>query len=217
VWLDAGNGTFARLTEYISFRDVDAVVLTHGHADHSADMVPLLYALGFDSQTPPATMPVYAPGDVESSLKWPLGDTSLEMFKRVFKFTSIVPRFDVGAINFESFRTHHPAETYGLRLSEDGGVVVYTSDTAYFPELASSCREADVLIAEATYVEGVNANPGVHMWAREAGRLAAEANAKRLVLTHIWTTIDPDQAVKEAAAEFSGPVEAAVEGTLYTV
>ena len=55
------------------------------------------------------------------------------------------------------------------------------------------------------------------MWAREAGRLAKEAGVKRLVLTHVWGTIDPQEAVAEAAEEFDGPVEAAVEGATYTV
>lgn len=218
VWLDAGNGTFSRLQELISYRDLDALVITHGHADHVADVLPLMYALGFDPQQPATTrLPVYAPGDVEHSLKWPLGGTSLEIFHKVFDFRSIKEPFEISGIRFEAFRTKHPAETYGLRVSNSGRSFVYTSDTALYPELADECRDAEVLVCEATYVDGIDAAPGVHMWAREAGRVAQQAGAKRLVLTHIWSTLDPVQAVDEAAGEYDGPVEAAVEGKRYTI
>jgi ribonuclease BN (tRNA processing enzyme) len=218
VWVDAGNGTFSRLEQVISYGDIDALVLTHGHADHVADVLPLMYALGFDPINPAASaLPVYEPGDVEPALKWPLGGKSLEMFKRVFDFRKISDPFTCGGMRFEAFKTRHPAETYGLRVSVDGPSLVYTSDTGMYPELADDCRDADVLICEATYVDGVEAAPGVHLWAREAGQVARDAGAKRLVLTHIWTTFDPEQAVREAAEVYDGPVEAAVEGNRYTI
>ncbi|MGH2758327.1 MAG: MBL fold metallo-hydrolase [Actinomycetota bacterium] len=218
VWVDAGNGTFSRLQQVISYGDIAALVLTHGHADHVADVLPLMYALGFDPVTPvAAALPVYAPVDVETSLKWPLGGRSLEMFKSVFEFRHIKEPFTFGDMRFASFSTRHPAETHGLRVSVGDRSVVYTSDTALYPELADDCRDADVLICEATYVDGVEAAPGVHLWARQAGQVARDAGAKRLILSHIWSTFDPEQAVREAAEEYDGPVEAAAEGKRYTV
>lgn len=217
VWVDAGNGTFARLQSYVPFRDVDALVLTHGHADHIADVLPFMYALGFDPGGEVTTVPVYAPGDVAPSLKWPLGGTSKERFKKVFDFQAIHARFRVGALEFSPFRTQHPAETYGLRVRHGEKTAVYTSDTALFPDLAAECKDADILIIEATYLDGTDAPKGIHLFAREAGRVAREANAKRVVLTHIWATFEPDEAVAEAAKEFDGQIEAAVEGARYTV
>ena len=99
----------------------------------------------------------------------------------------------------------------------DGRKVVYTSDTAMYPELADECRDADLLICESTYIDAIKADPDVHMWAREAGTVAAKAGVKALVLTHVLPTVDPTQAVAEAAKEYPGPVEAAVEGKRYTV
>ncbi len=217
VWIDAGNGTFAQLQRYVDCRALDALVLTHGHADHVADVLPLMYALGFDPVLPMVTLPVHSPMDVVASLKWPLGGTSKERFTSVFAFRPISEPFTIGSITFEPFQTKHPADTYGLRMSDNGKTAVYTSDTAWFEELPDRCRDADVLISEATYVDGVDAPPGVHLTAREAGRLAAAANVKRLVLTHIWATIDPSLAVAEAAEEFDGPVEAALEGNRYEI
>ena len=218
VWLDAGNGTFANLQKHVDFHDLDALVLTHGHADHIADVLPFMYALGFDPVRPPTTsLSVYAPQDVGQTLAWPLGGMSKEMFERVFEIRPISQPFDAGDLHFEPFRTFHPAETYGLRIRHGASLVVYTSDTAWFPGLSGECRDAHLLISEATYIDGIEASPGIHMWAREAGKVAAKAGAKRLVLTHIWSTFDPQQAVAEAAEEFGGPVQAATEGETYTV
>jgi ribonuclease BN (tRNA processing enzyme) len=221
VWLDAGNGTFSRLQEHISYRDLDALVITHAHSDHLADVMPLMYALGFDPEQPPMRIPVYAPFDIEPTLLSPLGGKSKEIFTTVFDFRQITVPFEVGAIRFQPFPTKHPAESFGVRMSgpsdEGGKVAVYTSDTAVFPELVEACRDAELLVCEATWVDRITADPGVHMWAREAGRVAKEAGAKRLVLTHVWGTIDPAIAVAEASKEFPGPVEAAAEGNRYTL
>jgi ribonuclease BN (tRNA processing enzyme) len=217
IWIDAGNGTFSNLQKHITYWDVDALVITHAHPDHLADVMPFMYALGFDPEREATTIPVYAPFDIEPTLMTPLGGKSKEIFKTVFDFRKISERFEIGAVRFEPFPTQHPAESFGVRMTDDGKVAVYTSDTALFPGLADACRNADLLIAEATYVDRIQTDTGVHMWARETGRMATEAGAKRLVLTHIWATIDPDEAVAEAAEEFSGPVEAAVEGARYSI
>lgn len=218
IWLDAGNGAFANLQKHVDFHDLDALILTHGHADHIADVLPFMYALGFDPVRPATTaLPVYAPQDVGATIAWPLGGTSKDIFERVFEIRSIIRPFEVGDLRFEPFRTFHPAETYGLRIRDGEKLVVYTSDTALFGDLEGACRGADLLITEATYIDGVDASPGIHMWAREAGKVASMAGVKRLVLTHIWSTFDPQQAVAEAAEEFDGPVQAATEGDRYTV
>jgi ribonuclease BN (tRNA processing enzyme) len=217
VWVDAGNGTFSNLQKHVPYRDVDAIVITHGHGDHIADVMPLMYALGFDPEHEPTSVPVYAPFDIEPTLATPLGGKSREMFKTVFQFRQITEKFKVGPLKFHPFRTQHSAESFGVRVQDDGKTAVYTSDTAFFPELPGECKDADLLICEATYVDRIKTDPGVHMWAREVGRLAKEADVKRLVLTHIWGTIDPADAVREASEEYDGPVEAAVEGATYTV
>lgn len=217
VWVDAGNGTFSRLTEVISLDDLDALILTHVHADHIADVLPLMYALALDSNAREEPLPLYAPGPIDKGVALFLGGASREMFTRVFDHRPIAGKINVGNLEIEPFRTNHPVETYGLRFSSDGRRVVYTSDTAFYSELADECRDADLLICEATYVDGINADPDVHLWAREAGTVAAKAGVKSLVLTHVLPTADPAQAVAEAAKEYSGPIEAAVEGKRYSV
>jgi ribonuclease BN (tRNA processing enzyme) len=218
VWVDAGNGTFANLQRFASWRDLDAMVITHGHADHISDVLPLMYAMGLDDDPPDEPLPVHAPAEVAERLKALLGGgRSSELFNKVFAFEPMGGDFTVKGLSVRPFRTEHPIDCYGVRLRADERDVVYTSDTSYFPDLVSACAEADLLICESTYVGEISADGGVHMWAREAGRLARDAKVKRLVLTHIWATFDPKQAEAEARESYDGPLEAAVEGNVYTV
>jgi ribonuclease BN (tRNA processing enzyme) len=147
----------------------------------------------------------------------PLGLGSIDFFNVVFDFRPVAPVIEVGGLRFESFRTVHPVETYGFRITEGDGTFVYTADTADFPELAEDCRDAEVLLCEATFVRPNEGPPGIHMWAHESGRLAAKADAKRLVLTHVWATNPLEDAVAAASSAFDGPVEAAVEEAVYSV
>lgn len=218
IWLDAGNGTFSRLRERVTPHDLDALVLSHDHGDHIADVLLLMYELGYDGAHPsPHTTPVYAPATVPTKLLGFIGPGSAKLFRQVFDFRPITEPFRIGDLAFGSFRVVHPTETYGISMTDGGKRAVYTADTAAFPELAEHCRGADLLICEATYVGDVDTDPGIHMWAREAGELAAAAGVGKLVLTHIWSSFDPDDAVREAASHFDGDIEAAVEGKTYEV
>jgi ribonuclease BN (tRNA processing enzyme) len=218
VWIDAGNGTFSRLTALVSWRELDAMVITHGHPDHIADVIPLMYAMGFDDNPPDEPLAVYAPADVEKRLRGAVGGgKSKELFDAVFAFHDLAGDIRIKDLTVRSFETDHPIDSRGVRLDAGGKSLVYTSDTAFFPGLVDHCRDADLLLTEATYVGAVEADVGVHMWARESGKLAADAGAKRLVLTHIWATFDVADAEAEAREAYAGPVEAAVEGKRYTV
>lgn len=215
VWLDAGNGSFSNLQKHLHHRDVDALVLSHNHADHLSDALPFMYALGFDPIDEPKVVPLYATTDVVKALSGSLGDVSRSIFEKVFDIRSVSDPFEVGTLAFEPFRTKHPPPTWGFRITNNDRTAVYTADTAWFDELPELCRGADLLICEATFVEGAEASPDIHLWATEAGRVAQEAEAKKLVLTHVWPTFDVEQAVHEASTAYSGPIEAAAEGKVY--
>jgi len=216
VWLEAGNGTFSRLQQLVPFGSLDAVVLSHSHGDHIADVHPLMYALGFD-EVPHEPLPVYAPPDVAPILSAPLGAGSGAIFEKVFRFHPIGVPFEVGALRFAPFRTVHPVITYGVRVTDGERTLVYSADTAFFPGLHERCADADLLLCEATFTGPRGDPPGVHLWAEETGAVAAMAGAKRLLITHVWTANDPEVAVEEAQHAYTGPCEAAVEEKLYTV
>jgi ribonuclease BN (tRNA processing enzyme) len=176
-----------------------------------------MYFLGYNPDPPTVPVPVYTTDEVQNAAMSFVGRGSVDIFKRVMEFRSINEHFEVSDIRFDAFRTKHPPETYGLRISTSDRTAVYTSDTAYFPELSGHCAAADLLITEATYVRSIEATADIHMWAHEAGRMAQDAGAERVLLTHVWPTIEISQAISETAETFIGDLGPAVEGERYAV
>lgn len=214
VWVDAGNGTLANLQRHASYGEIDALILSHRHSDHVADVLPLMYARSFDDEIT-SPLAVYAPEDVAPSILIGHGEYTLRVFEEVFDLGALDDLREIGGLRFEPFRTLHPVETYGLRVTEGDATFVYTADTGMFDDLPGACSGADVLLCEATYVRGVDGPADMHMWAEDAGTVASKAGAGRLVLTHVWPTVDRERSVAEASRSYTGPIEAATEGDVY--
>ncbi|OGR96830.1 MAG: hypothetical protein A2016_11525 [Elusimicrobia bacterium GWF2_62_30] len=78
----------------------------------------------------------------------------------------------------------HADPVLGFRFRLDGKIVTYCTDTGYCPNALKLARGADLLITECSHLPG-EANPGwPHFNPETAARLAAEAGAGRLILTH---------------------------------
>jgi len=95
-----------------------------------------------------------------------------------------------------------------------GQSMAFVMDTAWCDEAVDLADGVDLLVCEATFLstEGELAERYGHLTAREAGRLAARAGARRLVLTHFSRRYaDAAVFVDEAAAEFGGDIVAAAD------
>jgi ribonuclease BN (tRNA processing enzyme) len=203
VLLDAGPGTFANLQRSVDPASIDAVILSHHHADHWSDLNPLAthahFALGRTD------VPVYAPAGLAEQAG--LAHSSVLDWHRVTDGDTVV----IGALACSFHRTEHTFETLAVRVDGGGRTLGYSADTGPGFSLAELGAGLDLLLSEATYTfehEGT----ADHMSGRQAGAQAREARAKRLVVTHRWPTIDPDALASEAGAAFGGPVEQAVIG-----
>jgi ribonuclease BN (tRNA processing enzyme) len=102
-------------------------------------------------------------------------------------------RFEVGPFQADTWALPHFVPNAGIRLTADGHVLAYTGDTGPSPDIATMARDADVLLAEATFPDHVlPAQDAPYLsTARQAGEYAAKADAKRLILTHLWPGTDP--------------------------
>ncbi|WP_169797091.1 MBL fold metallo-hydrolase, partial [Streptacidiphilus griseoplanus] len=98
-----------------------------------------------------------------------------------------------------------------------GRALAYSGDTGPCAELTELARGADLFLCEASFTDGKEDIPDLHLNGREAGRIAAEAGVGRLVLTHIPPWTDTERNVADARAEFDGPVDAARPGAVYPV
>ncbi len=212
--IDFGNGSLGALQRYTGLFGVDAVCLSHLHADHCVDLYSYSIARSFSPAGPQPPIPVYGPaGTVEriGLIHGPNGD-DLGLAKRFFWETLRPGRMAIGPFDIKSAHVNHPVETFAFRFTCGGRSLVYTGDTGEteaVPELASG---ADVFLSEAAFLEGPDLPPNLHLTARQAAVYARRAGVGRLVLTHLQPWTSPDDARTEAAAAFAGDLDIAVAG-----
>lgn len=204
--LDCGNGSLSNLQRRCDIADIDAIVISHLHPDHFADLYGLHYALRFHSDGP-RSVPVYAPQGSAGHIGRLLDDT--EAFRSTCRFTvaSAGDVLELGPFRVTLHAANHPVETLAPRIEAGGRVIAYTGDSAPTDRLHEAARDADVLLADATWLEAQRPLPSdVHMTAHEAGAMAAAAAVRRLVTTHVYPGNDPVAAAAEAARAFDGDV-----------
>jgi ribonuclease BN (tRNA processing enzyme) len=214
VWVDAGPGTFSNLQQHTAYGELRAVVLSHLHVDHITDLYPFYYALRFSAESKgPTGLEVYAPGQAEAHLEKLVSTTGPDGFGGYFHFQPIKSgdELQLDGLHFRFQETAHPIETMAMRVEAGGRSLVYTADTAPSEAVVELARGVDVLIAEATMQSPGTASRPVHMTAEEAGQMARDSGAKRLVLTHIAPTLDRDVSVEQAKIHFQGEVVAAAD------
>jgi len=200
IWLDCGNGTFAHLQQHANPAELTAVVITHGHADHCVDIYGLhvLNKYGLER----AGLPVYAPEGVEKTLEGLVGEWT-DTFD--WKLVGDGDRATIGDVNLRFSRTDHPLPTVGLDLEHAGKRLVYTADTGPDWSVEVFPHGADLVLSEATYQHDDIRAP-IHLSARQAGEAARAAKARRLMLTHLWPTLDPVASVEEGSEAFGRAV-----------
>jgi ribonuclease BN (tRNA processing enzyme) len=209
--VDPGYAVLPRLLERMTAEDVDAVLVSHGHPDHCADLHPLVRARAL-APDPPAALPVYSlPGAVDAVMALDRPGALDHAYAR-HEFTA-GERFEVGPLQVDTGLLPHFVPNAGMRLTAAGRSVAYTGDTGPHPDVVALARGADLFLAEATYPEVVPERfAGMLSTARQAGGYAARAGVGRLLLTHLWPGTPPAVAREAAGTDFSGPVEVALPG-----
>ncbi|MGQ0824449.1 MAG: MBL fold metallo-hydrolase [Actinomycetota bacterium] len=200
VWLDCGNGAFANLQQHINPSDLTAVVVTHSHPDHCVDLYGLHVCNKYGLER--TALPVYAPDGVEKQMEPLVGSwTDTFQWNTVGDRDAVV--IDDLALGFS--RTDHPVPTVAVEFAHEEKRFVYTSDTG--PQWSAEVfgGGADLVLSEATYQHDDIRAP-IHLSARQAGEMARAASARRLMLTHLWPTIDPVASVEEGSEAFGRAV-----------
>ena len=201
--LDLGNGAFGPLQGHADPASVDAVFLSHLHADHCLDVAPFVVWHRYSGRSKPGLVPLYAPAGAERRLALAY-DMDGAGLSDVFDFVPVGPgSFDLGPFEVTLARTVHPVECYAIRLTAGGRSLVYTGDTGPSDSVVELARGADVLLAEASHPPGPDLPPGLHLTGREAGEHAAAATVGRLLLTHVPAWVDEIAQLFAASAAFS--------------
>ncbi|MCP3761617.1 MBL fold metallo-hydrolase [Domibacillus sp. A3M-37] len=206
--IDCGSAVLSKLQNHLKPAELDAVIISHYHADHIADIGVLQHALLIDSFTDKMRnepLPIY--GHNESD-----GFGALT-YKNITKGIAYDPKnaLHAGPFSISFLKTDHPAPCYAIKITDGNDTVVYTADTAYKKELSSFAVGADVLLAESNFYKGMDGASAGHMTAEQAGMLAREAGVKTLVLTHLPHFGELDQLTREASEQFNGTILLAEE------
>lgn len=217
--LDCGNGSLSRLQHRCDVADLDAVFITHLHADHFVDLYGLYYALRFHPDGM-RSVPVYAPAGAERFVAQLLPPESADLLPVVCRFheAEAGDTLQLGPLRVRLFTAAHPVETLAPRVEHPGGVIAYSADSGPSPQIVACASDADLFLCDSSWLERHRPLPtGVHMTGAEAGRTAAEAGVGCLLVTHVFPRNDPPAVAEEAKREFDGTVRIAADLEEYMV
>lgn len=206
--IDCGSGVLSKMQNVIQPEELDAVIISHYHPDHIADIGVLQHArliLGFLGKACP-TLPVYGHHYNEQEF------TKLT-YKEITKGIAYDPAtsMEIGPFTVSFLKTDHPVPCYAMKFEVDGKSLVYTADTSFKEELIEFSNNADVLLCECNFYGNQNGKPAGHMNSFDAGRLAQQASVKQLILTHLPQYGTLSDLIEEASTQFTGIIKLAEE------
>ncbi|MBV8429820.1 MAG: MBL fold metallo-hydrolase [Solirubrobacterales bacterium] len=231
--LDCGNGVFSKLREHRDYIDVDAVLISHLHADHFLDLVPFSYALayaprqqpvpvaGWPGTSDPARPDLFAPAGAKETFRhiaacW----HSRELVESAFSLEEYSGRetLRVGPFLVRFCEVPHYTRTFAVELSNGAGTrFTYSADCSPNEELVRFAQDTDLLLIEATLPRPERSGQRGHLTPSEAGEHGRRAGAKRVIITHFSDELDPEWIRAQAAESFGADVELAHDGALYTL
>lgn len=209
--VDPGYATLPRLLQLVTAEAVDAVLVSHGHPDHVADLNPLLRARALPDDPAPR-LPVHAP---PGALRAVLALDRPGMLDAAYDLHDLPPgeALTIGPFRIATRLLPHFLANAGVRVEAGGRSITYTGDAGPSDDLVDLAGATDLLLAEATYVERVPEDSlGRLNSALEVGRQASRAEAGRLVLTHLQPGTDPVAARAAARRSFDRSIEVATAG-----
>lgn len=229
VVLDLGSGAYGHLSRYLDPGRIDALLLSHLHADHVVDATSLEVHLKYAPSGPYPLLPVYGPEGTEARLRELTGfcdappKNDIAPYPYTFHTWNTGEVAQIGCLSIEVFEVEHTVPAYAMRISgpaESGkgtATMTYSGDTDSCEGLVHAARDSDLFLCEAAFEEGRDTVRGIHLTGKRAGQAASDADAKRLALTHIPPWTSPATIRAEACTEFSGPVDIAAPGTQWAI
>ncbi|MGW2019382.1 MBL fold metallo-hydrolase [Streptomyces sp. NPDC001927] len=220
IWVDAGSGTLGPLQRHVRLDELDAIWISHLHADHSADLLTAYYGLLYADIHLPAPIPLYGPPGIADRLAGYLTNTAdRSAVESAFAVTELYDghRADIGSLRLTSRAVKHGIPAFAVRVDGAGGSLVYSGDTAPCPSLTQLAAGCDALLCEAESAEAPKEGEQVHHTPEDTGDTAHAAGVGRLIVTHVGRFLTPQEAVTRAATRYDGPIDHATPGTTFTL
>lgn len=215
--LDAGSGAVGNLQTAIPYAALDAIVISHMHADHFFDLVPLRYGLTYGPFRRATRLPLWLPPNGSPTLRAiavPFAREGGDFFGDVFDVREYDPKaaLEIGDLALTFAPALHYIEAYAIRAGVPGATFAYSGDTAPCDAVVGHARGAALFVCEATLGLGSESPPRGHCSAREAGAMARQAGVEHLALTHYYSDVEPTALAAAARREFAGPISVLDDG-----
>jgi ribonuclease BN (tRNA processing enzyme) len=212
--IDCGNGVLSRLQEHLKFWQLNAVILSHLHADHYSDIMIMRYGLEIAHKNGLLSEPLllFAPSE-------PAAEFDRLPYKNAYSVRSLAggDELKLGPFTVRTIFGQHAAPSLALRIKSGPKTLVYSGDTEYFEGLAEFASGADLFLCEANYlIKDIEAGLVNHLSSAQAARLAAAAGVKKLLLTHHHPERNRGISLAEAVEVFPA-AEPAGEGEVYNI
>jgi ribonuclease BN (tRNA processing enzyme) len=217
ILLDLGSGALGELHNFTDPLLIDAVFLSHLHADHCLDLCGYYVMRKYHPRGPQPKIPVWGPKDTARRMAKAYDLDENPGMNEEFDFIEYDGPVELGPFRVTPFPVVHPVPAFALRLEAGGRVLTYSGDTGTCDGLEYAAAGAHVFLAEAAFCESEKHVPDVHLTGRECGVTAAKAGVDRLVLTHVPAWHDKTVAMEEAAEVWDGPLEMAFKGAVFEI
>jgi ribonuclease BN (tRNA processing enzyme) len=206
--IDCGSGVLAKLQNIIEPEELNAVLLSHYHPDHIADIGVLQHARliqGFLGKDFP-TLPIYGH-------HFDHNEFAKLSYKEITKGIAYEPNnvLSIGPFQVSFLRTNHPVPCFAMRIEAEGKSIVYTADSSFKEEFIEFSKQADILLCECNFYGHQNGKSAGHMNSIEAGHFARQADVQQLILTHLPHYGDLNELISQASKEFTGIINLADE------
>ena len=216
--LDMGNGSLGALQRHVDIYSVDAVYLSHLHADHCFDLCSYWVARMFPPGGPKPRIPVYGPKGVAQRVAEAYGLDPDPGMTEVFDFHELAPgTFELGPFSARVDTVNHPVDAFGIRLEHEGSSLTYSGDTGACDSLVDLATDTDLFLCEAAFHDHVEHPKDMHLTGSEAGDHARRARARSLLLTHLVPWNDDETTLTEARSTYAGPIDLARSGQVHPV
>lgn len=221
--VDMGNGAFGALQNCVKPADVDAIVISHLHADHCIDLTAYVVSLrygcgdGYRLAPPRERIPLIGPSGTRDRIEAAYDPLARKLsLHELFGFSTPASG-EVGPFTLDFAPMNHPTPTWGVRIGHGGRSLAYSADTGESDELVDLARSADALLCEASFGPDDPYVPNLHLTGQQAGEHAAKAGVGRLIVTHVPPWGSPETQAAEAGVTFDGAIEIARPGWAFEV
>jgi ribonuclease BN (tRNA processing enzyme) len=217
--VDLGHGAYGELQRYADPASIDAIVLSHLHADHCIDMIAFLLGLriGGDgyAQQSGRRIPLVGPSGTRGRIEAAYDPLAKKLgLQELFSFTTPQDVTELGPLKLSFATMNHPVPTSAIRVEHGGKALVYSADTGESEALVELARDADMLLCEASFGPDEDV-PNLHLNGRQAGEHAERAGVGSLVLTHVPPWLNGDDQLTHASTSFGGELALAKRGAVY--